>query len=68
MSVIIILIIFSVLIAGGFLIAFIWAVWSGQYDDTRSPAVRILFEDNKEKDKTKNNSESEVKEDNNTAK
>jgi cbb3-type cytochrome oxidase maturation protein len=51
MSVIVILIIFSVLVAGGFLGAFIWAVRSGQYDDTKSPAVRILFDDNKEKTK-----------------
>ncbi len=46
MSVIVILIIFSVLVAAGFLVAFIWAVRSGQYDDTESPAVRMLFDDN----------------------
>lgn len=48
MGVIIILIICSIFVAGGFLLAFIWAVRSGQYDDTYSPAVRILFEDKKE--------------------
>jgi len=53
MSVIIILIIASVLVALGFLIAFIWAVKSGQYDDTYSPSVRILFE-NKQKKETEN--------------
>jgi cbb3-type cytochrome oxidase maturation protein len=62
MSVIIILIIFSVLVAGGFLIAFIWAVRSGQYDDTQSPAVRILFEDQKEKDKMKKDSKNSINE------
>ncbi len=51
MSVILLLIIFSIIIALIFLIAFIWAVRSGQYDDTDSPAVRILFD---EKHKSKN--------------
>ena len=47
MSVIIFLIILGVIVAGGFLIGFIWAVKSGQYDDTESPAVRMLFDDSK---------------------
>jgi cbb3-type cytochrome oxidase maturation protein len=47
MSVIILLIIFSVIVATAFLIAFIWAVRSGQFDDTKSPSVRILFDDDK---------------------
>ena len=47
MSVIIILIIISVLVAGGFLTAFFWAVKSGQYDDTFSPSVRMLFDEKK---------------------
>jgi len=34
-----------VLVAGGFLIAFIWAVRSGQYDDDYTPSVRMLFDD-----------------------
>jgi len=45
MSVIILLIIFSVIVATAFLVAFIWAVKSGQFDDTKSPSVRILFDD-----------------------
>lgn len=45
MSVIILLIIIGILVAGAFLIGFIWAVKSGQYDDTFSPSVRILFDD-----------------------
>ncbi len=49
MEVIIILILFSVVIAGGFLAAFIWATRSGQYDDTYSPSVRMLFDDTKKK-------------------
>lgn len=45
MSVIWILIGFSVAVAGGFLAAFIWAVRAGQYDDKYTPSVRILFEE-----------------------
>lgn len=45
MSVFIILIITSVLVAGGFLFAFLWSVRSGQMDDDYTPSVRILFED-----------------------
>lgn len=35
----------SILVAAGFLVAFWWAVRSGQYDDTHTPAMRMLFED-----------------------
>jgi cbb3-type cytochrome oxidase maturation protein len=45
MSVLIILIIVSVLVAGGFLIAFLWSVNSGQMDDDYTPSVRMLFDD-----------------------
>ncbi|MFN5423533.1 MAG: cbb3-type cytochrome oxidase assembly protein CcoS [bacterium] len=49
MSVIIILIIASLLVASGFLIAFIWSVKKGQYEDDVSPSVRMLFDDHKKK-------------------
>jgi len=45
LSVFIVLILFSILVAGGFLAAFIWAVKSGQYDDKYTPSVRMLFDD-----------------------
>ena len=45
MSVIIILITVSVLVAGGFLLAFLWSVKSGQMDDDYTPSVRMLFDD-----------------------
>lgn len=45
MSVIVVLIGFSILVAGGFLLAFLWAVRSGQYDDRFTPSIRILFDD-----------------------
>ena len=49
MSVIIVLIIIGVVVATGFLAAFLWAVRSGQYDVTVSPSVRMLFDEKKEK-------------------
>ena len=45
MSVIWILVGFSIFVAGGFLLLFIWAVRNGQYDDKYTPSVRILFDD-----------------------
>ena len=57
MEVIFILILISSVLATGFVVAFIWSVKSGQYDDTYSPSVRILFDNQKEnpdnKDKLK---------------
>jgi cbb3-type cytochrome oxidase maturation protein len=47
MSVILVLVAFSVTLAAGFLIAFFWSVRNGQYDDTYGSAVRILFDDDK---------------------
>ena len=44
MSVIFILIIASLTIAIGFLIAFLWSVKTNQYDDDYTPSVRILFD------------------------
>jgi len=45
MSVILLLVVIGILVASGFLIAFIWAVRNGQYDDSYSPSIRILFDD-----------------------
>jgi cbb3-type cytochrome oxidase maturation protein len=47
MSVIYFLIGLGIVVAGGFLVAFIWAVRSGQYDDDYTPSVRMLFDDYK---------------------
>jgi cbb3-type cytochrome oxidase maturation protein len=52
MSAILFLIIIGIIVAGGFLLVFIWAVRSGQYDDSFSPSVRMLF-DHKEPEKDK---------------
>lgn len=44
-GVLLILIIVSLIVAAGFLSAFIWASRNGQFDDDLSPSVRILMED-----------------------
>jgi cbb3-type cytochrome oxidase maturation protein len=41
-SVIVLLIVSGGAVAAGFLGAFIWAVRSGQFDDTTTPALRML--------------------------
>lgn len=44
MGVIILLVCCSLLVAGSFLAAFIWAISDGQYDDDYAPSVRMLFD------------------------
>jgi cbb3-type cytochrome oxidase maturation protein len=59
-SVIFLLIGFSLLVAIGFLIAFFWSIKSGQFDDDYTPSVRILFDDetdDAENPPSENNSE-----------
>jgi cbb3-type cytochrome oxidase maturation protein len=53
MSVIYIVLTVSVIVGIGFFIVFLLAVKSGQYDDSYTPSVRVLFEDELVKDKTK---------------
>lgn len=55
MSAIILLIFLGILVAGGFLAAFIWAVRNGQYDDDYSPSVRMLFDNKPDEDKNEDN-------------
>ena len=45
MSVLILLIGVSLTVALTFLLAFLWASTSGQYDDDYTPSVRMLFDD-----------------------
>lgn len=45
MSVIFMLIACSLLLAGGFLGAFLWAFRSGQFEDDYTPSVRMLMDD-----------------------
>lgn len=49
MVIILYLVTISLVLALGFLGAFIWAMKSGQYDDDYTPSVRILFEDKNDK-------------------
>lgn len=49
MIVIYLLIPLSIIIAACFLGAFIWAVRSGQFEDTYTPSVRMLWEDRPKK-------------------
>jgi cbb3-type cytochrome oxidase maturation protein len=49
MSVILLLIPLSLVMAGLFLGAFVWAVRRGQYEDTCTPSMRILAEDDAER-------------------
>lgn len=52
MSALVVLIAASLLLAIGFLIAFIFATKKGQYEDVYTPSVRILFDDFEERQKT----------------
>jgi cbb3-type cytochrome oxidase maturation protein len=45
MSALFLLIIISLIVATGFLVAFIWSVRKGQYEDEYTPSVRMLFDD-----------------------
>lgn len=45
MNILIVLIAVSLLVALGFLAAFIWAVKTGQFDDASTPSFRILWDD-----------------------
>lgn len=45
MSVIYLLLSLSILVAIVFFAAFVFAVRNGQYDDSYTPSVRMLFED-----------------------
>lgn len=47
MSILYVLIPLALLILGGAVWAFFWAVGSGQFDDLDTPAVRILMDDDK---------------------
>jgi cbb3-type cytochrome oxidase maturation protein len=45
MSVVIILILASLAVGLVFVVAFVWSVRSGQYEDTLTPAMRVLLDD-----------------------
>ena len=45
MSVLVLLIFASLAVATVFLLAFVWAVRSGQYEDTCTPSMRLLLDE-----------------------
>lgn len=47
MSILIMMIPIAIILGGTFLAAFIWATSSGQFDDTVTPAHRMLIDENK---------------------
>lgn len=47
MKIMFFLIVLSLLVAVGFLIAFVWATKSGQFDDDYTPSIRMLFDNEK---------------------
>ncbi len=49
MSIVFLLVVVSLFVALLFVIAFIWAVRTGQFEDDYTPSIRILFDDKKMK-------------------
>lgn len=45
MSVIYLVLPLAILLAGGFVVGFLWAARRGQFDDLETPPVRALFDD-----------------------
>lgn len=50
-----VLIIISLIVAIGFLSAFLWAVKHNQFEDDYTPSVRILFDDGTKEETNKSN-------------
>lgn len=44
MSVVYILVPLALIVGSGFVVAFVWALRRGQFDDMDTPAVRMLFD------------------------
>ena len=36
-------------LAGFFLVAFVWSARGGQFDDMQTPAIRVLFDEDEER-------------------
>jgi cbb3-type cytochrome oxidase maturation protein len=62
MKIMLFLITVSLLLALGFLVAFIFATKDGQFEDEYTPSVRMLFEDELEANKTETITKSDTKE------
>lgn len=55
MKILFVLISVSILVAGAFLTLFLWAVKSGQFDDTETPSFRMLFDPKKKNSQPEEN-------------
>jgi len=53
MSVVIILMVLSILVAGSFLVAYLWSAKNGQFEDPDANAFRILIDDEKARETNK---------------
>jgi cbb3-type cytochrome oxidase maturation protein len=60
MKIMLFLIIVSLLLALGFLVAFILATKDGQFEDEYTPSVRMLFDDELEANKTETTTKSDT--------
>ena len=56
MSAIFIMLGASLLIAVGFLLAFLWSVKNGQFEDNVTPSIRMLFDNTTKQEPTQNKS------------
>lgn len=54
MSVMILLIAFSLSVAAAFLLAFIFSTKQGQFDDVHTPSLRMLLDEEPQENKTSN--------------
>ncbi len=50
MNVLLFMIPMAILLGGSFVAAFLWATSNGQFDDTKTPAHRILIDDEKKEE------------------
>ena len=50
MSMVFVLLPLSIILGGGALVLFLWALRNGKFDDLETPAHRILFEDEQVKE------------------
>jgi cbb3-type cytochrome oxidase maturation protein len=60
MEIITVLIMISLCIAIVFLLVFYWSIKSGQFDDTYTPSVRMLFEDKKKERQSQDNPKTKI--------
>lgn len=68
MNIIELLLPMSIMLGTGFVVAFVFAVRSGQFDDVETPARRVLFEAPRAAKSNHENDENNVEQNNNATK